>query len=73
VNAAPVNWLRGVGEFSLENIVTFTLQANSSQGFQGGSNLQVKNAVPEPMTTALVGLGLFGAALFSRRRKSIKA
>jgi len=71
VNAAPVNWMRNATPFSLENVLTFNLSQSSDEGINGTANLIVRNRVPEPMTTALVGLGLFGAAFFSRRRKAV--
>ena len=73
---APEQHFTNVGSFSLQDVMTFnlaTLIVGTSSSVQGGSNLQVVNRVPEPMTTALVGLGLFGAALFSRRRKATQA
>lgn len=69
---APLKeWTRGAGNFSLQDLVIFDLAQNPglASGVGGSSNLKVTQ-VPEPMSTALVGLGLFGAALFSRRRKA---
>ena len=68
--ASPtVMWTRDVGAFSLADQITFVL-AQGADGVNGGSNVTARR-VPEPMTTALVGLGLFGAAFFSRRRKAV--
>lgn len=74
-NAGNTNWTRGAGAFSLQDIVIFDLDilAAGSSGVNGSSNLVVRNRIPEPMTTALVGMGLFGAAFFSRRRKAAQA
>ena len=72
INAAPVNWMRTGPEFSAENILTFGLSIGGA-AVNGSANLSVRNRIPEPMTTALVGLGLFGAAFFSRRRKAVTA
>ena len=69
IDALSVNWLRNPGAFSLEAAVTFSLAQGNVTAVNGSSNTAARNTVPEPMTTALVGLGLFGAAFFSRRRK----
>jgi len=73
LNAPAVNWMRNPTMFSMEAIVAFTLTMGNITGLNGSSNMESRNRVPEPMTTALVGLGLFGAAFFSRRRKAVTA
>ena len=65
---SPQEWLRGTSPtFSLQQVITFNMTAGA-QGLSATSTVNATNAVPEPMTSALVGLGLFGAAYFSRRR-----
>ena len=73
-NATQQNFIN-TGTFSLEDVIVFDLDVKTAtmSPVQGSSNLVVRNRVPEPMTTALVGLGLFGAAFFSRRRKAVTA
>jgi hypothetical protein len=70
---APQQWIRtGSETFSMRDVVTFDIAAGTS-GVGGSSTVTATNGVPEPMTAALVGLGLFGAAFFSRRRASKQA
>lgn len=63
-------WTRGAGPFSLQDTVSFQL-AQGQDGINGGSNVIVRNRIPEPVSTALVGMGLVGLAFFSRRRKTV--
>ncbi len=70
---SPQQWTRtGSASFSMRDVVTFDLAANG-QAVGGSSSVSATNGVPEPMTAALVGLGLFGAAFFSRRRAAKQA
>lgn len=62
-------WTRLATSFSMENALQFDLDIGSQVG---GSSF-TRTAIPEPMSLALVGLGLFGAAFFSRRRKAAEA
>lgn len=57
--------------FSLPNAVgtTFTLQATGNLSAFRLAGINATAAVPEPSTYALMGLGLVGIALTSRRRK----
>lgn len=66
-DATPVTWAdpsAPIGSFSARSEQQFALNANSI--VQTTSSLTIRQ-VPEPMTTSLVGLALFGLALASRR------
>lgn len=76
-NLAGVNWSRNAGPFSMSDQMTFHMAAASDpgagNGVNGSSNMVVRNRIPEPVSTALVGMGLVGLAFFSRRRKATQA
>jgi hypothetical protein len=69
-DAGNVNFTRGT-EFSVADVVVFNL-AIGGIGVNTTSNAIITNRVPEPMTTALVGVALFGLALTTRRRIATK-
>lgn len=52
------------------NVVSFTLTGNVGDRFIAMDNLNVSDAVPEPASLALLGLGLFGLGFSRRRRKA---
>jgi hypothetical protein len=66
-DAPTTTWNRGANPtFSLTDVVIFDL--GLGQGVNGSSNVTASQ-IPEPVSTALVGLGLVGLGLFSRRRQ----
>ncbi|MBA4178127.1 MAG: hypothetical protein C0505_16455 [Leptothrix sp. (in: Bacteria)] len=72
-DAAPITWAdpsAPIGTFSARSEQSFSLNPNSV--IQTTSSLTIRQ-VPEPMTTSLVGLALFGLALASRRTAAKKA
>ena len=60
----PVPWIDNGGLFSMRSIQEFNIAVGTT--INSTSNSAVNN-VPEPMTTALVGVALLGVGLASRR------
>ena len=63
----PLAWSRGAGPFSITQIQNFTFGMN--QTVNTTQSLEVRNRIPEPGTTLLVGAALLGLALTSVHRK----